>query len=319
MIETLFTSRWGGYVLMLFILGGITLVLRMLFGPKGVFRDPKWDRSNEVMRKEEAEAREARIRDWHRKHAWADIAEHEQRFAEFVKQYLTGEDDGPLKLKVVHSGRVLEHVRTLAAGADSELGRAALLAALYHDCGRFPQYQRYRTFQDDASENHARLSLRATRQGLLEGETKQVCHLARTAILMHNRYTLPEKFDSKAALITAMVRDADKLDILRIMVQHLDGALPDRDTVLLRVQDEAGSWTPKVLEDVLAGQVARYSDLRYVNDFRLLLGTWIYELRFTSTQKAVWDLGLMDAVLDGLPQDEAVQQAVSHLRGLRTV
>lgn len=327
MLESLFTSRWGGYVVMLLILGGITWLLRFLFGPKGMFRDPQWDTNNTEIRREEAKKREAKIRAWHEQHGELekttlaqelDIREHEQRFAEFTHPYLTGENDGPLKLKVVHSVRVLDHVRTLIKHeSDVELARAALLAALYHDCGRFPQFQRYQTFQDGVSENHARLSLQATRDGLLDGETRRVCHLARTAILIHNRYALPERLTPEAARITYMLRDADKLDILRVMVQHLDDALPDRDAVLLSVQDEAGSWTPKVLEDVLAGRVARYSDLCYVNDFRLLLGTWLYELRFESTKRAMWDQGLMDAVLAGLPQDAAVQQAVEHLRGLR--
>ena len=47
----------------------------------------------------------------------------------------------------------------LNIGLPDDIARAGLLAGLYHDCGRFPQFCQYRTFVDAASVNHAHLSL----------------------------------------------------------------------------------------------------------------------------------------------------------------
>lgn len=254
-----------------------------------------------------------------------ELLGHRERFLTFIKPYTAGAEDGPVRLKVEHSFRVLEHVQLLVetegldapADGDTTVGRAAMLAGLYHDCGRFPQFRQYHTFQDAQSVDHAKLGAEIIReQGFLEHESGRIQELVSGSVELHNRYALPDELDADLRLVTDMVRDADKLDILRVMVEHLDGALPEKDTVLLRVRDEPERWTPKILDDVQAGRVARYDDLQYVNDFRLLLGTWLHALRFPVTRAALARSGLMDAVLDGLPDVPEMARAVVYLRGL---
>lgn len=254
-----------------------------------------------------------------------DIMGHRERFLAFVENYVAGAQNGPLRLKVEHSFRVLEHAELLTTtelsaapeAADQETARAALLAALYHDCGRFPQFRDYHTFMDAQSVDHAQLGVDVIReQGFLRSEPDRVRELVETAVRLHNRYALPPDLTPEARLIADMIRDADKLDILRIMVEHLDGALPEKDSVFLSVRDDPDAWTPSVVADVLAGRVARYGDLRYVNDFRLLLGTWLHELNFPATREALARSGLMNTVLDGLPHAPEVDKAAAYLRGL---
>lgn len=252
-----------------------------------------------------------------------DIMGHREHFLAFVEPYTVGVENGPLRLKVEHSFRVLEHVELLAAAesagspvfGDSPVARAAVLAALYHDCGRFPQFRDYHTFLDAASVDHARLGVEVIReQGFLRHESDRAREVVETAVLLHNRYTLPADLEPETRLITHMVRDADKLDILRVMVEHLDGTLSE--SVFLSVRDEPDKWTSHIVDEVLAGRIIRYGDLRYVNDFRLLLGTWLHELHFPATRAALARHGLMDTVLDGLPRAPELEKAVTYLRGL---
>ena len=72
--------------------------------------------------------------------------------------------------------------------------------------------------------------------------------------------------------------------------------------------------SPNIAEDVLAGRIARYTDLRYVNDFRLLLGTWMHELRFAVTRRTLAESGLMETVISQLPEDPALQPALEKLK-----
>jgi hypothetical protein len=247
------------------------------------------------------------------------LLEHRERFLAFTAPYIREERDAPLRLKVEHSLRVLEHVRLLI-GAEPPLagaGRAALLAGLYHDCGRFPQFRRFRTFLDRASVNHARLGVAVIRkQGFLRKENPRVRRLARNAVLLHNRHALPGRLDPVLRRITDMVRDADKLDILRIMAAHLNSSLPAKDAVLLHVRDDPEKWSPKILEDVLGGHTANYADLHYVNDFRLLLGTWVHDLRFAATRRILRESGVMESVLRGLPPAEELRRASAFLCSL---
>ncbi|MCH5276290.1 MAG: HD domain-containing protein [Desulfovibrionaceae bacterium] len=254
-----------------------------------------------------------------------DITGHREQFLAFVEPYTVGVENGPLRLKVEHSFQVLEHVELLVTlerpsselAKDKDLARAAVLAALYHDCGRFPQFRDYHTFVDAHSVNHAQLGLELIHeQGFFRHEADRVRTLAETAIGLHNQHTLPPDLTPGARLITDMVREADKLDILRIIAGHLDNALPEKDSVLLHVRDEPQAWTASVVADVLAGRVIRYSDLRYVNDFRLLLGTWLHELNFPATRSALAHSGVMDTILDGLPRLPEIEKAVLYLRTL---
>lgn len=255
-----------------------------------------------------------------------DFSEYERRFLEYTEGFNDVPDAAPLRLKVEHTFRVFEHARRIVStlplddatsswGEDSSACRAAILAALFHDCGRFPQFKRYRTFLDAASVNHAVLSFQTMRdQGFLAQESSEVRHLAQCAVLLHNRYELSPKLDVQARFATDIVRDADKLDIFRIMVSYLTSALPEKDAVLLHVKDDPEKWSPSVVQDVLEGRIARYSDLRYVNDFRLLLGTWMDELRFSATRQTLADSGLMDEVLKQLPDAPELRPAVEILR-----
>ncbi len=244
-----------------------------------------------------------------------DLQSHEQDFLAYVRPFEAAAKAAPLRLKVEHTFKVLEHTQKLIhspqsdvqgrqplAMSDAELARAALLAALYHDVGRFEQFARYATFHDAKSVNHARLGLAMLKQqAFLARESPRVRALTQGAVLLHNRYLLPGHAHADLLHITHMVRDADKLDILRIMTLHLSQALPENDAVFLHVTDDPAMWTPKVLEDVLQGRVARYGDLRYVNDFRLLLCTWWHELHFESTRQSLRQSGLLQQVVDGLP------------------
>ena len=259
----------------------------------------------------------------------ADFAAYKQRFLDYTDTFKDVPDAAPLRLKVEHTFKVFDHACRIVGSLeneapplkekarDRELCRAAVLAALFHDCGRFPQFRQYRTFLDAKSVNHAVLSFQTMRDSdFLKEESGRVRSLAQCAVLLHNRHTLPPMLDADARFVTDVVRDADKLDIFHIMVSYLTSALPERDAVLLHVKDEPESWSPNVAEDVLAGRIARYGDLRYVNDFRLLLGTWMHELRFAVTRRELAESGLMDMVLSQLPKAEALRPAVEKLKAM---
>ena len=72
--------------------------------------------------------------------AWDDIRNHEALFESFASMYLREHPGDMLRLKREHTYKVLAHARAIVAqeGLASQEGRAALLAALYHDTGRFP-------------------------------------------------------------------------------------------------------------------------------------------------------------------------------------
>ena len=63
-LEQIFTGKFGGTLIMVLITAAVIFFLRALYGPKGRFRDPKWDESNRRIRQQEAEARERLLKKW---------------------------------------------------------------------------------------------------------------------------------------------------------------------------------------------------------------------------------------------------------------
>ena len=251
--------------------------------------------------------------------ALPDIAAHEAWFAAYAAGYCAAaaarDDAGPLLLKREHTARVLAHTRTIVTeeGFAPPVARACVLAALYHDVARFEQYARWHTFKDNLSANHGLLGVNILKQeARLKDEAPAVRAWVLAAVGMHNRFALPAA-QAEARLVTTVVRDADKLDIFRIMAGHLCADAPYDGTVLLHVANDDSLWTPCVVDACLAGRVASYADLRSVNDFRLLLGTWVDDVRFAATKRALYQSGIVPRLLAPLPDIPEVQAAKAAL------
>lgn len=237
-----------------------------------------------------------------------NIAVHESWFAGYAeRQYALCEGDaGPMRLKEQHTRAVLGYARRMAQeeGFAPHIVRACLLAALYHDVARFAQYLRYGTFRDRDSRNHGLWGAAILkREGRLAREDATVRRLVLTAVALHNRYALPAALPDDMACVARTVRDADKLDILRVMDEHLSGPRPYCPTVVLGLPDTADKVSGKVLEDALQGRVASYADLRSVNDFRVLLGTWLDDMHFACSRRLFAESPHAERLLLGLPQE----------------
>lgn len=62
-LAQIFSGTYGGILIMVLITAAVVFFLRALYGPKGRFRDPKWDESNRRIRQQEAERRERLLKE----------------------------------------------------------------------------------------------------------------------------------------------------------------------------------------------------------------------------------------------------------------
>ena len=229
-------------------------------------------------------------------------------FGAYARTFYTGaaEHDFHLELKAEHSRNVLGHACAIAAAedvfrADAVRCRALLLAALYHDFGRFRQYDSYGTFRDAQSVNHAHMAVREVKRlRLLEGEAPRVRRLALAGIVLHNRFSVPAAMDADARLVADAVRDADKLDIMRVMAAHLTGEGPVDPVIALHAAPSPEA-SPAILEAVMARRLGAYADLATTTDFKLLVCGWLYDLNFPFSRQTAAAAGHLAALLASLP------------------
>lgn len=242
-----------------------------------------------------------------------DISSHREWFAKYAafERSLCERDPSPMDLKLRHTGLVTEAAEAVIRAEDfpPPMARACLLAALYHDLGRFEQYRLFGTFRDRDSVNHGELSAYLVEKlGLLQKEPF-VARAVTEAVRLHNCYMLPDELPSDVRITARLVRDADKLDILRVMDEELSGLGPCSQAVVLSQPDDPARVSQKVVDCALHGKVASYDDLTSVNDFRLLLGTWIYGMNFDSSRRLFAASGHGRRLVEALPAEGPYAEA----------
>ncbi len=251
-----------------------------------------------------------------------DLAPFREFFGRYVDGFLTGDAayDENIEIKREHSLLVAGHAAMVAdsLGLPPDLDRACRLAGLFHDLGRFEQYRTFRSFNDPATVNHGRLGcLLLGRVPALDGESPRVRRLVRAAVMLHNRRSLPPGAPADHLLATRVVRDADKLDIFRVMVSHLAPGRALNPVVTLGLKDEPGAWSACIAADIRAHRLAEYGQMEYVNDFKLLLLSWVYDLNFPAARRALLASGLVQELASRLPaapeMAELVGQALADL------
>ncbi len=297
----------AGTLLVAGIFVALAGLLRFLYGPKGRFREAAWDAdepSAPVTGRAESEMGVPGLR---------------EAFEAYVLGFRTGEPDvdAQIDLKREHTFNVMAAAERIAevepVFADPVLRRALALAALFHDVGRFEQLAVYKTYADALSCNHALLGSKVLcRQGFLRREPARLRRLVRIAVVLHNRVTLPAGITGEARPVLEAVRDADKIDILRIMAGNLGpGGKPD-PIVVLHLATEGGI-TPVIGQHFRERRTARYADMRTLNDFRLLLCTWLFEVRFQASLGVLAKSGHLDRVVDGMVGIPEVQAEARRL------
>ena len=237
-----------------------------------------------------------------------DFHTYEQWFRDFTQEFLQGPefDVANVQLKIDHTFRVLGFARRLTSALATAPGLTELahVAALFHDVGRFPQYARYRTFYDKMSVNHACQGVLTLKQHqVLEGMAPSARKLVLGAVALHNRRFLPRGLPPEVKCLTQIVRDADKLDIYAVMLAHFNPAAPHNKVVNLELKPHPDNYTPMILAKVFKRQMVNYQDMVWVNDFKLLLCSWVYDLNYGVSRAVVRERGYLEDLMGYLPQN----------------
>ncbi len=240
-------------------------------------------------------------------------------FEGYVRSYLDTDAEGEknISLKVEHTRKVCEVMDLLTAGEGLSPAECLLAGAvaLLHDVGRFPQYRRWRTFRDSISDNHARLAVDVIReQKLLDDVPPQECLLIEEAVRFHNLLSVPVQLKSSTDLFLRLIRDADKLDIWRVFTEIFSTPAHERaSAALLDLPDRAGV-TEACAAALASRRIVRLDTVACVNDFRLLMMSWTYDLNFGTSFKLLLNRGYLEVLSTGLPDNPTVRSAVASVR-----
>lgn len=242
--------------------------------------------------------------------SWLSPEQAAPRLQQFAAQYTEQEPKHQrhIELKLKHSLRVWEGVQRILNREHIEsttAARLAEIAALYHDLGRFPQYFKYRTFKDSDSEDHGRLGFRILRpSGLLHGLSRPDARIVLQSVFLHNRAVLPAGLPEVLRSVLGLVRDADKLDIVRVIAGHLLEENGSSQVLTLGLSQDSEQMSRKIARQVKNRALVNYQDMIWVNDFKLLLCSWVFALNYSASRRIMAEQGEIERLLYSLPQTE---------------
>ena len=240
-------------------------------------------------------------------------------FTRFVGGF-TGEsaaDQRNYDLKVEHTQRVCTIMRRIAAaeGLSPAAMRLAEAVAICHDVGRFPQYQRYRTFNDATSVNHGALAVHTLKeQKILDGMLRAERELLLHAVALHNVFSLPSGLSPELELLTKLIRDADKLDIWRVLIEYCTAPAEQQATAVVWELPTTGECSLAVIGEITAGRMVDRALLRTADDFKLLQLSWVFDLNFRESIAILEEADYIEILAGLLPDQPACQRAVEVVR-----
>ena len=243
-------------------------------------------------------------------------------FTDYVSGFYSGGQDVYLdkhiRLKEEHTARVCQEMRFILHGlnlSESD-GRLAQAAALLHDVGRFEQFRRYRTYADPKSVDHGLLGCQILQQEeALKDIQPQEREILLQSVRWHGVKSLPTDLDERTALFCKLVRDADKLDVLGLLIDNFTRYYQDPASFDLEVEfaDEP-RVSAGVLEALHQHQLVDYRQIQTLHDAQLVLLGWVYDINFKPTLARIAEKRYLDTIASFLPNLPEVRSTVERIR-----
>lgn len=239
--------------------------------------------------------------------------------------------DEKIRLKVEHTYRVADISDEIARG----LGLAkddvdlAWFIGMTHDLGRFEQLKRYGTFSDAESIDHAHFAVELLFQhkyiedylgkvlediDLSHGDLSDVLtgdlYVIYEAVWNHSAFRIREGLDERTELFCKIIRDADKIDIFRVI----------NETPMTQVYDFKKSeiLTSPVTEEVMQAFRERHAVLRslkqYPADYWIGHISLAFELEFPISLEIMKDQGYFHKLLDFETENPETEKCFAEIR-----
>ncbi|TKG94107.1 HD domain-containing protein [Puteibacter caeruleilacunae] len=229
----------------------------------------------------------------------------------YIESFKTADQDikDNLDLKKYHTERVVNNALRIAESIelDETDTKIVEVVALLHDIGRFPQFAKYKTFSDADSIDHAKLGIEVIEENdLLKAFDEEVASNIKEAIINHSARKIPAKCNDKVLLYSKIIRDADKLDIYKVMIDHYKSNQGRAITPVTLDLPISNTISDKVFKAAMSKQQVDKNSLQSLSDFKVLQMAWIYDMNFKQSFKIVNENNYLKSIYETLPKNDRV-------------
>lgn len=234
-------------------------------------------------------------------------------FGNYVENY--NSQDEKVRLKIEHTHRVSELCESIACSlhlSEEDISLAWLLGML-HDIGRFEQLKNYGTFIDAQSIDHAMYGAEILfGQGRIRDyiEDDAEDELIRWAVSCHSAYRLPEGLAERTKMFCQILRDGDKIDILKVNVDFPLEEIYNVSSKELR--------TCSVSEKVMEAFMEKHAVLRSLRetpvDNVVSHISLVYELVYPKSLALVKEQGYIKKIMDFESDNQKAREQFGEIR-----
>lgn len=212
-------------------------------------------------------------------------------------------------IKADHSRKVHQEILGIVKSlelSERELFLAELIG-LFHDVGRFKQYVKYQTFSDSQSQNHAELGVEVLKEhNVLNELIPEEQELIFKSILNHSRAEILPDVDEKVIFFSRLIRDADKLDIWRLITEYYMVKDQRENKTLVLDLPDTEEISDAVYHSIINRQVILKESMKTVSDFKLMQIAWLFDLNFDYSIIKLYEKGYLKKIFDSLPSNEKI-------------
>ena len=243
----------------------------------------------------------------------ANVAELKSWFTGYVRSFKSFDKElqQNINLKVSHTKRVCIQIKNISKklGLSEDESALAEIIALLHDIGRFEQISRYKTYNDSISEDHAELGIKILQEhGILNRFEKSIQDVIRCSIKNHNKKSLPVDEKERCLFFTKLLRDADKLDILKVVTSYyLEKNRKKNGMVILNLPDTPGI-SREVYDALINKKTVDIKQVKNLNDFKLLQAGWIYDINFQPALDIIRESQFLEMIREALPESKEINE-----------
>ncbi|MEA1984983.1 MAG: HD domain-containing protein [Euryarchaeota archaeon] len=234
-------------------------------------------------------------------------------FENYVGRFYSNDPDMQIniELKEEHTKRVCDNIILLgrSLGLSPEQVYLAESIALFHDVGRFEQMRRYRTFNDSDSEDHGKLGVCILKNsGILASLSENEQDIILKAVGYHNRFALPADETDRCLLYCKLIRDADKLDVLKVVTDYHTRRDECKNPALELELPDGPGYSKEMVREILGHDPAHAEHMKTYNDMMLLQLSWLFDINFQETFRQISKAGYVDRLVSRLPDTLEILQ-----------
>jgi putative nucleotidyltransferase with HDIG domain len=213
------------------------------------------------------------------------------------------------KIKQDHSLRVANIALSLASKLEwsEDEQQVAFLVGLLHDIGRFKQLVDFSTFSDEKSLDHAESAVKI----LSEENISEVLDIGNkelvfAAILNHNKFKIQDGLTDKELLQAKLIRDADKLDIYKVLTDNYTKRNGTVNHTLTWELQKGNVVSPAVAKEILSAKMVSKKNIVSEIDVKIMQLSWVFDLNFRPAFDHLMKNRYLESIYSSLPKNDLV-------------